>query len=702
MKPISLLLSILIFQMAVTSSAQNATKLNKSENKAVNETVNEKFVDARSIRINLKKSIIIDYSSPSWNKSPDKIDFGLLIMKDIHSDQLISVEMQETSTDSSVFFGKYQIDLSKNDSQGTLEMYIPPQNLNADTQRFVKINKLIKDNILLRKPYFYRIEGDKQKITLYDSKLQALEAYRYFLRADTSSKMPLQNQALETKAMAQVDKLTSQNMAQAQDEAKLDLIKQKQEREKEQALLSEKLIAENKAKAASLAKLALEKYNKQNFQEALNLFDQSMALDPSNNSFYFQYGVTLFKLDRFEKALTYLQLDRASENKEQDYFIALSYLKLDQKDKAKENFTKLAQDKSLGPIATFYLGIIDMSQENFESAKNHFQIVLDTSTDNQLDQQAENYIEQIANILKYKELQKNRWTLTGNIGAQYDSNILTVSPDVVSTDLSGFRTTYGFNLEYRPIYSEKSEFAINLMYSDIYSTTSSLQPSSQFQNIDPLTTGVTAPFKRRGKLFDLPSQWGVTPYFKTIQMNADGIDTREAILQSTGVTLDTTLVQSDKVLHSTGLDLRQDNSFSSSSGDNDQDASYLGLTYALTQFTDDNQKEAWIKEASLGLNSATGKNLRYYLAGFNLGYLVPGYWDALWVAKVGVTHKNYSESTLGRQDNLLSLNLISQKKLSNTLQFSGGLIFNSSLSNIDSYKYNQFVILSQLIWQKAF
>lgn len=664
-------------------------------------------VDASEVRIQLDRPLFIEFSNKSWNKDSKSIDSGRLLLRDSQSQQVYLVEMRETNENSSTFKGQYQLDANTQFTQATVQVFIPPQGQDASEK--IDLKKLVQDGVATRKPYFFRIQNKEQRITVFNSKDQALEAYRYFIRSGQSAQVVNPN-LLETQARAQLEKQKLDDIKKQAENKKLIasqallLEKQMQERIEAQKLMDQAQKQQKKLKAQDLANQALTAYNEEKFDQASQLFDQALELDPENQSFYFQYGVSLYRIDKYEKSTAYLNQVPKSELDNQKYlFLGLNHLKLQNWDLAFNSFEQIKNDKDLGPTANFYLGIIDFSNEKLETSQKYFEQVLDTSNDAKMDQAAENYIEQILNLKRYRELQSKKWTLTGNLGMSYDSNILTVSPNIIATDLAGFRTNYGVNLEFRPVYTEKHEFLGQISFSDIYSMSSSFQAKSEFQNVDPQSMGFILPYRWKGSIGNRTAQIGVTPSLRQTVMNADQVGGREIILQSTGVTTDLTLVQSEKLTGIYALELRSDDSKTISADEDKQDALFMGFNSTFTYFFDDqNPSKAYLFDAGVGLNNATGINQKYTSVNLGAGLLQPGLFKALWITKINVTQKAFTQHVSRRADTLLTATLLMQKQIKEKLQASGIFMYNQNISNISSLAYDQFMLMGQLTWQTSF
>jgi len=666
------------------------------------------ITDASKIKIDLTKPIVVDYQSKSWNRTPNEVDSAFLILKDTISKQLVSLEMIETATNTAHFVGTFRLDRKQKNTEATLEIYLPPQNTKIDSTQIQVVAQMINDGILIRKPYFYRQERGQQRITIYDSKTQALEAYRYFVRTGQSSQVINPN-LLENTARSQTEAsmFSSQNLSEMES---LDTIAQEemalQQRRYEKLQQVEKLSEASKklrqVESTRAAQKGLDLYKKDQFEMALKEFEKAIELDPMNKDFYFQYGVTLFRLNQFEKSIAYLNLSN-TPNPEKNLFLGLNYLKLKKPELAYSSFSSIQSDPNLGATAKFYMGIIDYNNETYESAQKLFEEVLEQSKDPQIDQAAENYIEEILNIKRFKEFQTRKWTFTGTLGGTYDSNILTVSPNAVPTDLSGFRASYTFNLEYRPIFTPSHEFLGQISVSDLYSVDRSFRGSSTLQNVDPQVIQFVLPYRWKGKIQDKVSQIGVTPVWRYIQMNADAIGTREEILSSLGIITDLSLAQTEKLNSLYALEVRQDNSKTISLPYDNQDALYVGLSTTQTYFFDGNDKsKAFLGDFGVATNNAQGQNQKFHAITLGGGYLQPGYFQSLWIAKLTFTHRNFHEHLTGRKDNVLNATILAQRQINSELQSSFMFGVTNNQSTLSILSYTQFILMGQLTWQKAF
>lgn len=668
----------------------------------------------KKIKLDSNKPIILSYNSTSWNKDPQKPEVAGLILRDAISGRIVKVEMTESGADTSKFIGHYQINFNNAQSSDlTLEAYIAPLTMLKSEKSLKKIESLIKDGLLLRKPYFVRIDQKTQYIEIFDSREQTLQAYQNYLK-NIDGKPLVDSAALaadELAKKAEYEKLQLKLQQEAElNRQKMEAVeKLRQEKLKEEAA---KLSAEQKAKrqaeAKALASEGIKYFEAGKFIEAEKKFALAQEKDPENKAYSFQYGVTLFQNNKFNESLVQLSLADGPNVRpvEKKFYQGMAHLKLKEFNEASNrlNESKELNDPNYSPLAAFYLGVIQFQTEKYDPAKENFEYVLDNSKDPKIDEQAESYIEQIANIKKFEEMRKKKFIITLNMGFSYDSNILSASTSSASapTELAGYRSSYGAILEYRPIFSEHHEFSGIINYSDIYSLNKNFQAESQFQNTDPLTLNFSFPYKWKGVVLEKGAQIGVTPAYETIQMNVDGVNPRETIVNSTIVKTDATLVNREDWFSNYSLELRSDASKIDSSSDDDQTASKITLATSQTFFQDSKKTTAWIYEGSLALNTAKGKNQTYRKIEIAADYLMPWKWETNLLTRLALSANQYPDHTSSRSDTALSLSVILQKQFSEVWSGNSLFSYNKNSSNIDTNTYDKYILMVGASWNGAF
>jgi len=687
--------------------AENASNSNSNSNSNSQGESSE----AKRLIIDSKKPIRLDYHANSWNKNPNASESYSLLFRDGKSGKLARIEVNETGPNTAQFVGYYTV--SWEDNELTPEFYALPSGTTKNFEAS-KVEQMIKDGYLSRKPYFLRTEGGLQTISIYDSKDQAVSAfdkYRKTLNGKPivdAAALEAQRRAqalLEAKRLADLAKLQELERIRLEQDEK----KRKEELLRQQALLDAAEKARRQKLAQQLAQEALVLFQQNKLEEAESKFAKAVELDPANNSFYYQYGVTLYKNDKFQKSIVVLQNasgENVNEN-ERDYFLALNFMKLKDYEKAHSNFTsiKSKKDKTLSAPAAFFAGVIDFQKEKYDDSKLNFEFVLDNSSDPKMDEQAENYIEQIANIKAFLAEKAKKFILTLNFGLNYDSNILSVSnsqADSYPTDLAGFRWTYGGSGEYRMLYTEKYEFSGILTASDMYSTNKSFAAETSFQNTDPLVLNLSLPFKYKGVLLSKPFQGAVTAAYETINMNADASGSREVIVNSTIAKTDATFIMSEDWFSQYSLEWRNDKSLLTTAEDDSPTANKITLGTTNTFFQDKKKTTAYIGEFSYAFTNAGGKNQRSTKMDLGLTYMMPWKWETVATFKLGYYLANYPDHTTGRKDTDYALTAGLRKPINEKLSavFSANYTINDS--TLDSSAYKKYSIATSLSWNTSF
>lgn len=668
--------------------------------------------DARKIRLDSRRPIRIDYLAPSWNRSPDTQESSAIIIRDSLTGRVVKVEVMESGPNTAYFVGVYQIAFTTGDKiEITPEIYVAPLSLIKSDQALNNINGLIREGTLLRKPYFLRTEKGIQTISVFDSRAQAVEAYQSFLK--TGMGRPLIDPAVfDAQRLAQKtrDELARAAEAARAEENRKSLEaeekKRQEERIRQQAALNAAEKARRRQQAQALAEEGMRLYQKEDYAAAEEKFNKSTELDPENDSYNFPYGVTLYRNEKYNAAIVRLRLAQGEKVNinERDYFIALSHMRLKEYDQASNLFSELRkrEDKVLSPSAAFFSGVIDFQQENYDSAKINFEYVLDNSVDAAMDQQAESYIEQIANIKQFEEMRKKKFILSANLGLMYDSNILSVSAANAPTDLAGLRWSYSGSLEYRPVFSEKNEFSAILTLADMYSMDSAFKAKTEFQNTDPLVLNLSLPYKRKGIYFGKPAQLGLTPAYETIQMNADGEGPRENIVNSTVLKGDATLVMTEDHYANYALELRSDNSMIEDAGDDDVSASKITLSTSQTVFQDKRKTTAIIGEGALSLNTALGDNQSYNRLDLAGSYLMPAFGESNFITRLGLGYATYPKHLVGRTDTNYNLSLVLMKQVSESFGATLTGSYTKNNSTLETSVYDKYMIMTGMNWRVSF
>ena len=126
--------------------------------------------------------------------------------------------------------------------------------------------------------------------------------------------------------------------------------------------MTEQQKAERRARAAKLNAEGQEFYEHGDFVNAEKKFKEAVDLDPDAHEYYYKYGVTLYRNQKFNDALVALKLSKVESNQELEkkYYIGLVHYRLAELDNALHQFQEIvkSKDSTLAPSALFYAGVI--------------------------------------------------------------------------------------------------------------------------------------------------------------------------------------------------------------------------------------------------------------------------------------------------------------------------------------------------------
>jgi len=667
------------------------------------------------------QQIKIVYGSAPWNVDSTKIDTAFLYIRDFQTKKLVKIQLEETEPDSSIFMGRFSLGWDANSSVEP-EVYVPPLNMRAQNFNEKKFYGLLTSDQVPRKPIVFRKLADyEQTIDVYDTREQAqagLRTYQEELKAQKnkekrSAKKITADSTMETAEMAArreaLAKLQMENAARENERIRLEqLEKQKaEERLRQMEKLSAAEKARKKAQAEGIAAEAFKQYNAGQYEKALTLYDKAVETDPSTTSYYYYYGVTLYRLDRFNDALVKINMDNDPKTNqlEKKYFLGLIHYRLKEVDLAMKNFQEVSagNDPNLSPSAKFYEGLLLMSLDKLEDAKTAFEQVLDTSKDPGMDRQAEEYIERILAMIQYKEMAKKKVFLTGMVGLNYDSNIL-LAPDNDTTSgtalgKGGLRYLLMGSGEYRWMYNPVNEFSTKVATAYYYSK------DAQFSHADPWLTTLTAPYTYKGMLFNKGYKFVLSPGYEVLYMEpAEGAAKRENILSSIFVSAENTFVMRDNWFSVYTLEFRQDDSNlpDTTGTDSDADATKLSLKTSQMFFLDSTKKKALIPTAGLVVNSAKGKSKTYDRFELGTTFMAPVHkWkDATWIAALNVYRANYGPAD--RRDTNAALTLGFNKAEKDWMSWGLIGIYTNNPSNVTINQYSKVSVMLTATFNNAF
>lgn len=658
--------------------------------------------------LNPKKPVKISYrvTKPDANM--------VIIIRDSKSGRMAKLEVQGYNQATQSIEGTFTVNFADADEVIYPEVYVVPSSLMQGPDQYKKIGQLIKDEVLLRKPFFLRLDlKNAQAITVYDTRDQVLEAFNEFRKLpsgkDVVDKAALEAQAA-AKAAAEAARLEALKVAQEKERLRIqeEENRKTEELKRQQEQLAEAERNRRKKIAEDTVKEALTAYKAEKFALAEEKFKAAIQMDPSNEKYYFQLGVTQYKLERYNEAIVSMNQAKAGDYNplEKDYFLGMSYWKLKESGNAADSFHKIkaANDKTFSSTAAFYAGVIEFGRENYDIAKSDFEYVLDTTEDKAMDAQAEAYIEQIVAIKQFQAEQKKTFLFTANIGLINDTNILNTPPgsEPSASGLAGWRMMWSGSAEYRPIYKMNHEWSVIANYGDMYSYDKSFKSATAFQNTDPLTTAISFPYKYKGLVLGKGYQLTLSPSIESTSMNADGTGAREKVLGSTALKADQTFVMSDDWFATYTLEFRNDTPASVTTEIDDSTATKITLGTSQTFFQDKKKTEAYIGDFSYALNSANGDNADYTKLDLGGTYMKPIFTDRSLISRLGLTNTNYSNHASSRKDSTMNLMVAYRQPIKEDLAATASLTYTNNSSNVDSSKYNKFMLNGLLTWTPSF
>lgn len=665
-----------------------------------------------------KNAIRLNYGRNDWNQNALKVDTAAIFLREGTSGRIVQIEVEESAPDSAVFSGTYSINFS--DLTGLrVEFYAPPQNLLADLTGRKKISQMIDAKELRRLPFVLRKDPvtGVQNVELFDNADQARNAYRAFqaekeLLVALKNRLDQRNQTLDT-AMLAIEKAefeeVSRNLA---ERVRLSQV----ETQRLAALLqsysqaSPEERARRKAEAQKLADQAMVEYRANQFPEAKKSFETAVDLDPSNRGYYFQYGVTLYKIEDFNRSLVYLDLaeSKAVKPAERDFYRGLNYYRQRDSNSALEAFEKVvnAKDAEISPSARFYRGLIHFEKKRWVEARTEFQSVLDESTDPVLDQRAEGYIEQALRMQQIEAERAKRWSLSGTFGAMYDDNVLLSSDSDrdrgTATNAAAWRTLLQGTAKYRAIYEDTNEWAIQLDAMTMYSVDKDFQTVQSISNSDATIAGLTAPWTHKGVFMGKGHKFDLVPGIETTYMSIENNEWK-SIYNSYVLNFQNLFVVSDTWFTNVNVDLRQDVSgLASSTGDDDSTAFKSKISWSNINIPFEDKKQLVVSDLGYTVNSSLGKNSVFNRIDLGVGYIRPWKWETTFSSKLSYYLLTYPENATGRIDNNLGLTLALSRKVGEKLTSGFTTNYQINSSNVTANQYKKLTAMVTLTATEAF
>ncbi|WP_413612904.1 tetratricopeptide repeat protein [Bdellovibrio sp. HCB-110] len=634
---------------------------------------------ALDTKISQSQAIVVELHDPSG-----KTDVRSIRVRDFDSKKMAQISLKRQRANPRVWDGFFVIQFFKGDTAPrTLEFYGVDKN-----------------------PYFaYVTSGTNiQKISLFNS---SDEMARFIAKDVEAKASDIQAKATANKAevvspvkMAQIEKQVREQVR-VQEQAQISIEEQQAKKRadllEQQEKLSQAEKQKKKEKASVLVKEADVLYQNQDYKGANRLYSDATELDPENDSYFYRYGVTLYKMDDYNKSLATFSIAEVPADKtlERDYYIALNHLKLKDYDKARKEFVEIREenDPAISPTASFFAGTIEYQQQKFPEARKSMEYVLDNSNDPQMDKAADDMLEQIDRMENFIASKKERYRFSFFIGPVYDQNVLNLASNNIATDVQAYRVNYGasaLGVWYR---TPTSDLGTQLAVSDYYSTNTKFQGDATLQTADPLEFTLTIPYHKEFATKERSLSWELLPTMKSIYMAPTG-GTREEVIRSVG--LSTTLATPIKRdLYLSGkLEAFSDTSYlATSSSDDDQTGNKYGITITPTKLLDLKGEKSISADVSYLVNNSEGKNYRYNRMGLGVSYGFPTFWRSNSVVRLDYGSQNYGEASTSRTDTTIALTGILTKELTKNWNLATTLQYTNANSEVEFYKYNKFMVM---------
>lgn len=148
---------------------------------------------------------------------------------------------------------------------------------------------------------------------------------------------------------------------------------------------------------------------------------QAWELDPQLFDAALDLGVALVEEERFEEALQPLQYarNRADLEAQAMLYIGIALFRLERVAEARSYFAAvMAKDPQLEAVARYHLGVLDFRQGFWRAARRQFELVRSLQPDSPVAVEAQHF------LARLQQIERQRWSLSGALGLQYDSNVI--------------------------------------------------------------------------------------------------------------------------------------------------------------------------------------------------------------------------------------------------------------------------------------
>ena len=506
----------------------------------------------------------------------------------------------------------------------------------------------------------------------------------------------------QVRAQEKLQEQAQMSIEQAQVQARIKQLEAEQK-------LSAEAKAAKKAKASQIAIQAKKKYSEQKYKEAASLFQKAAELDPESEDSYYNYGVSLYKIEEYNQSLAVLSVADAPEGHqlEKDYYLALNHLKLKSYETALKELREVReeQDPELSPMASYFAGTIEMQQQKFPQARKSMEYILDNSKDKNLDRSAEQALEQIDRLEAFYNSKRERYRFNLFGGLTYDGNVVNEATNSSATDNAGYRFNYGVNGTAFVRRTMESDLGIYAGISDYYSESTNFAPSPALQVADPQEIDFKIPYHSTwisGAQGEHSYVWDFAPMFRTITMSPSVGASRKEVIQSYGFSSTFATPYGKSFYLSARLDYTADQFYLpiTSPADDETDNNY-GLTLIPTWLMGLKGDKSLSTEVGYWINQSNGSNYQYQKTALAASYGFP--WGRFSNnARIDYSNSYYPLASTSRRDDITTATLSTLRPLvKDKLNLSLSLQYVNANSSLTIYQYSKFVFTSLLTWTSS-
>jgi hypothetical protein len=382
----------------------------------------------------------------------------------------------------------------------------------------------------------------------------------------------------------------------------------------------------------------------------------------------------------------------------------MNHLKLKNYTKAAENLedARDEDDADYSGPAAFYAGNIYFQKEDYPQARKNFEYTIDHSKNPKMDREAEAMLEKMDSIEGFAAGGKQKFTYNIYLGAAYDSNVLNISTENQPTDVSAYRLIYALNLDYKLIYNTTQDLAVDLMGGDYYSVDNKFKSNATVQATDPRQGIFSLPYHLRFQSGNRLYTWGLYPSYQILDMSSGDTNARHRVLDTTVVGTDLYWAISEKHFSKVYFEYAHDKSSLDSSAENNLTANRMTLSTSQIFMTKAEIKESWTGDLAYVMNQAEGDNVDYNKIGLGVTYSRSGFWQTMDSARIDYSMVKYPNYSGNRDDKIAALTLGMSKELMKSLKLDVTGAYTMSSSNVETYKYNKFMVQSMLTYSGGF